>query len=101
MSCLNKDRYFLTESAFNECVSICASGQNPSELKWIMPGACVDNDPCPNNEYCNIDDEFTHEMGESLGWGACRPCDPSKTCRDHDISPLAWPNCETICEGTS
>ena len=101
LSCLNQDRYFLTEFAFNECVTICASGQNPSEVKWIMPGACTDNDSCLNNEYCNIYDEPAGNTDVSKGWGACRPCDPSKACIDHDISPFAWPNCETICEGTS
>lgn len=94
----------MTKYAFNECVSICASGQNPSELKWIMPGACTDNDFCLDNEYCNIYDEHVgNDVHESVGWGACKPCDPTRTCRDHDdeISPFSVPNCEAKCEGAS
>ena len=91
----------MTEFAFNECVSICASGQNPSGLKWIMPGSCTNNDFCVDNEYCDIGDVYVgNGRYESMGWGACELCDPTQ-CREYDIPSFAWEKCEAICEDES
>ena len=73
----------MTEFAFNECVSICASGQNPNELKWIAPGSCMDSNFCGDNEFCEL---LTYrrwwKYGSTdrnkiipRGWGVCRPCE--------------------------
>ena len=68
-----RDRYFLTEAAFDECISICASGQNPNGVMWIMAGFCFNDDSCPDNEYCEMFEYRPNRSGPSLsrGWGAC------------------------------
>ena len=92
---LIQNRYFLTEDAFEECISVCASGQNPSGLKFKgpYPGTCVDNDGCLENAWCEMD----LSPGEG-DWGFCIPCSvPGLRCGWFDGLPSE--NCDDRCGG--
>jgi len=87
---LIQNRYFLTEQAFDECISICASGQNPSGLEYLGPhsGTCIDNEGCPANEFCEREMHSGH-------WGFCIRCDqPGLYCGWYDGADGCVARCE-------
>ena len=59
--------------AFDECIKICAHGQNPNNLRWLgYPGSCSDSNACDSNTFCDFEMDF-------YGW--CREC-PGTTAED-------------------
>ena len=90
---LNQNRYFLTQWAFDECISICASGQNPSGLDWIPPGSCPDSNFCGEDEFCEGYDDG------GVNNGFCVPCERYANmvrCPD-DMGNAGAEDCERIC----
>lgn len=114
---MNQDREFAEAEAFDDCIAICAKGENPDGLRWLgPPGSCRDTSFCGSNQICDfiMDNKNLRRDNEDPIYGYCLDC-PGTTAEDCQnlaledknfplsdwmgYSDPGWDECIKVCAG--